>query len=253
MIGDRELLALRSEYCALLSRLFLAEPDPELMGLLAKDARGRARSAAEMNPAVSEGWFQLSDLCARGGPAEWAGRCGEEYVELFVGPGIPKLTPCESHYRSGRAYGVHLAHVRRFMERVGIEPAEDATEPEDHVSFEFQILRHLIEKQAPSANPDEEAEWLALQGEFLRRHLGAWAPRFFQDLVEEKGIFFYEAFAKIGMGYIAWENELLEGWGPRGGEGELLQIQTDRPWKGPLFDPPVPHPERVEDPPAEEE
>lgn len=248
MIGDRELLALRAEYCTLLSRLFLSEADADLMRVLAQGARERGRGAAAMHPLISEGWFRLGDLCAQGDARAWAERCAGEYVTLFVGPGIPRLTPCESHYRSGRAYGAHLGLVRQFMERARLAPMEDTLEPEDHISFEMQILRHLIEKQASSPDPDEEAEWLSLQGEFIRRHLGKWAPLFFHDIAGEKEAEFFAAYAKIGSGYVAWEQTLLEGWGPAGDGDEPLQIQIDRPWKGPLFDPAVPNPERIEEP-----
>ncbi len=241
MIGNRELTDLRSEYCALLSRLFLAEADAELMGVLLNDVRGRARAAAEMEPAISEGWFQLGNLGESGSAEKCAETCAQEFMTLFVGPGIPKLTPCESYYRSGRAYGAHLAFVRGFMQKVGLEPLEDATEPEDHISFELQIFRFLIEKQAASKNHEEEAKWLALQGEFLRRHLELWAPRFFQDTVSESEAQYFKAFAKIGTGYLKWESSLLEEWGPKEIDEELVQIQTDGTWKGPLFDAEAPH------------
>ena len=249
MIGDRELLDLRLEYCALISMLFLEEPDAELMGLLAKDVRTRARGAEEMNPLLAEGWFQLAELCAEGADEAWAEACAGEYTTLFVGPGNPRLTPCESHYRSGRAYGVHLAHVRGFMERVGLEPAEGATEPEDHISFEFQILRHLIEKQGAEEGEGEE-EWLALQGEFVRRHMGRWIPDLFEDAIKEEEAKFFEAFTKIASGYLLWEEEILDGWGPKFENDELLQIQDDSGWKGPMFDAEPPTSEPIEDAPA---
>ncbi|MEE9255911.1 MAG: molecular chaperone TorD family protein, partial [bacterium] len=182
---------------------------------------------------------------------EWAERCTDEFLLLFVGPGVPRLTPCESHYRAGRAYGPPLGAVREFMGRAGLEPVNESHEPEDHIAFEFQILRLLIEKQAEGKDPDEEAEWLGRQGEFVRGHLGLWAPKFFQDTIEDENTVFFEAFAKIGMGYVAWESEMLEDWGPRPDEKELLKIQTDRPWKGPLFDADAPNPELIEEGPEE--
>jgi TorA maturation chaperone TorD len=246
MIENRELIDLRLEYCALLSRLFLAEADAGLMSVLLNDIRGRARAASEMAPAISEGWFELGGLGEGGSAEECAEACAQEFMTLFVGPGIPKLTPCESYYRSGRAYGVHLAHVRSFMEKVGLEPMDDATEPEDHISFEFQIFRYLIEKQATSKVQDEEAEWLARQGEFLRRHLELWMPRFFEDAESEGEAQYFKAFAKIGTGYLEWESSLLEEWGPKEKEEELIQIQTDGTWKGPLFNADVPNSELIE-------
>ena len=249
MIGDKELLALRSEYCSLISMLFLTEADAALMELMGGDARARARAAEEWSPQIAEGWFQLGDLCGGGGAADWAERCAAEYTAIFVGPGIPRLTPCESFYRSGRAYGVHLGYVRNFMERVGLEPAEGATEPEDHISSEFQILRYLIEKQGAAENEEGEAEWLALQGEFVRRHMSEWAPRFFQDAVNDDESKFFEAFSKIGMGYITWDLDLLEDWGPKLEDDELLHIQTDRPWAGPMFDADPPNPDLIEESP----
>ncbi|MEE9274605.1 MAG: hypothetical protein V3V62_04795, partial [bacterium] len=62
MISDRELSGLRTEYCALLSRLFLTEADAELMGVLLKDVRARARASEEMAPSIAEGWRQLGEI-----------------------------------------------------------------------------------------------------------------------------------------------------------------------------------------------
>ena len=249
MIGDLELAALRVEYCSLLSRLFIGEVDADLMKLLAKDIRSRARGAEEMNARLAEGWFQLAELCAEGDADAWAERCSDEYTALFVGPGIPLLTPCESHYRSGRAYGRHLIYVREFMERAEIAPEEDATEPEDHISFEFQILRHLIEKQRDNG---EEEKWLALQGEFVRRHMGVWMPTLLKDTLKEAEAVYFESFTKIAADYTAWEAELLDDWGPKFENDELMQIQPDNVWKGPIFDALPPSTEPIEEEPEPE-
>lgn len=246
MIENQEVTDLRTEYCTLLSRLFLAEVDADLMGILLNDVRGRARAAAEMDSAISEGWFQLGELSEGVGAEECAAACAREFMTLFVGPGIPKFTPCESYYRSGRAYGAHLALVRSFMQKIGLEPEEGATEPEDHIAFEFQIFRHLIEKQAASSGQEEEAKWLAFQGEFLFRHFELWAPRFFQDVLSKEEAQYFKAFAKIGAGYLSWESSLLKEWSPSGIDEGLIQIRTDGAWKGPLFNAEAPNSEMIE-------
>ncbi len=245
MIKDREVLALRIEYCSLISTLYFQEPDAELLELLVKDARTRGRGAEEMSSLLAGGWFQLADICAEGGPEAWAERAGAEYTTLFVGPGMPALTPCESHFRSGRAYGHHLVHVRNFMERAGLEPVEGASEPEDHISFEFQILRHLIEKQ--KSDGEREDEWLALQGEFVRRHMRAWIPSLLEDALKVEEALFYEAFTRIASGYLVWEEDILKDWGPRLEDDELMHIQTDSVWKGPLYDAEPPSSEPIEE------
>lgn len=253
MIGDRELLAFRLEYCALLSRLFVEETDEELMRLLTEGARDRARASAEMDPAAAEGWFELDELAAGKSAAECAARCTEEFVVLFVGPGIPKFTPCESFYRSGQMYGVQLGHVRQFMERVNLIPAEETHEPEDHISFELNIFRFLIEKQMNGQGEEEEARWLAHQGEFLRRHLLTWAPDFFGVLIDDEEVHFFRAFAKIASGYLAWENTLLKDWGSEIKTEDLLEVRPAKFWKGPTFEVPVPNPELIEESPSEPE
>ncbi|MFQ5694011.1 MAG: molecular chaperone, partial [Nitrospinota bacterium] len=220
VIGDRELSRLRQEHYAVLAQVFAAAAGEELLEVLARDLLTRARGAAQMDLALSEGWRALRDLFGEGGASAWAERCEDEYVRLFVGPGVPEATPCESYYRSGKLYAEPLGWVRDFMREAGLEPTAETSEAEDHIAFELEIMRTLIAKQEAAGDSEGEARWLGLQGKFLRRHLEAWAPDFFRDLEANEAVPFYAAMAKVGRGFLAWEGRILAPWGPSAEEVE---------------------------------
>ncbi len=236
MIGDRELCRLRGEHYALLSRLFLTEPTEDLLEALGKDLLARARGAAQRDMALAQGWRNLRGLFEDGEPSAWVGRCDEEFLRLFVGPGVPETTPCESYYLTGKIYAEPLAWVRDFMKEAGLERATEMSEAEDHIAFELEIMRHLISKQEQVLDSDGETRWLGLQGTFYRRHLAAWAPAFFQDLEGRQETPFYGAIGTVGKGFLAWEGRNLEPWGPSAEEAAPRPALSKGEWKGPLID-----------------
>ena len=158
MIGDRELCQFRQEYYELFSVLFLREPTAELLTLLGQNLEARTEAAAALNPLLGEGWREVGQSLRAGleNPRALAAKVAEEFTPLFVGPLIPKITPCESFYLTGKLFGPPLVLIRNFMRRVGLEKREEWPEPEDHIAFACDIMRQLITRQEASANPDEE-------------------------------------------------------------------------------------------------
>ncbi|MFQ5912061.1 MAG: molecular chaperone [Nitrospinota bacterium] len=240
VIGDRDLSRLRREHYAVLAQIFMAGPTGELLEALSGDILARSRGAAQMDLTLAEGWRALRDLFQDGGPPAWVQRCDDEYMRLFVGPGVPEATPSESYYRTGKVYDEPLAWVREFMEEVGLERAGEISDSEDHIAFEFEIMRYLISKQEAAPDPDGESKWLDLQGKFLRRHLATWAPNFFLELEGKESAPFYGAMAKVGRGFLAWEGRILARFGPPAEEAALRPLASRGGWKGPLFDPKPP-------------
>ncbi len=168
----------------------------------------------------------------RGNPKDLAAKATEEFIPLFLGPGIPKITPCESFYLTGKLFGAPLVLIRNFMRRVGLEKREEWPEPEDHVAFTCDTMRQLISRQEASANPDEESRWLNLQGDFMKAHLSRWVPRFGQDL-EKLGGEFYQGIGKVVRGFLEFEREILADWGSEK-PTHLIQVKESG-FKGPLF------------------
>ncbi len=234
MIGDRELCRFRQEYYELFSVLFLREPTVELLTLLGQNLEARTEAAAALNPLLGEGWREVGQSLRAGleNPRALAAKVAEEFTPLFVGPLIPKITPCESFYLTGKLFGPPLVLIRNFMRRVGLEKREEWPEPEDHIAFACDIMRQLITRQEASANPDEETRWLNLQGDFMKAHLSRWVPRFAEDL-EKMGGDFYRGVGKVVLGFLEFEKELLADWGSEK-PAHLIQVKESS-FKGPMF------------------
>lgn len=236
MIGDRELSQFRREYYELFSALFLREPPPELLKLLGQNLKARVESAAALDPLLGEGWREVGQFLqrCREDPEVLAAKVTEEFTPLFIGPLVPRITPCESFYLTGKLFGAPLVLIRNFMRRVGLEKHQEWPEPEDHIAFTCDIMRQLISRQEASGNPDEESRWLNLQGDFMKAHLSRWVPRFALDL-EKLGGEFYRGIGKIVRGFLQLEKEFLADWGS---EKPLHLIQVkESTFKGPLFAP----------------
>lgn len=234
VIGDRELSQFRREYYELFSFLFLRELTAELLTLLGQNLGARTEAAAALHPLLGEGWREVGQFLRkdRENPEILAARVAEEFTPLFVGPGIPQITPCESFYLTGKLFGAPLVQIRNFMRRIGLEKGEEWPEPEDHIAFTCDIMRQLITRQESAGNPDEETQLLNLQGDFFKAHLNRWVPRFAQDL-EKLGGDLYRGIGKIVRGYLEFEKEILADWGSEK-PAHLIQIKESA-FKGPLF------------------
>ena len=245
MIGDRELSQFRREYYELFSVLFLREPTAELLTALGQNLEARVEAATALHPLLGDGWREMGQFLQkdRENPKAVAAKVAEEFSPLFVGPLIPRITPCESFYLTNKLFGAPLVQIRNFMRRVGLEKREEWPEPEDHIAFTCDLMRQLITRQEASANPDEETQWLNLQGDFMKVHLSRWIPRFGEDL-EKMGGDFYRGIGKIVRGFLEFEKELLTDWGSER-PAHLIQVKEST-FTGPLFTP-----ETAEDPEEE--
>ena len=248
VIGDRELSQFRREYYELLSVLFLREPTAELLTALGQNLETRVEAAAALHPVLGEGWREVGQFLKqeRENSKDLAAKVTEEFTSLFVGPLIPRITACESFYLTGKLFAAPLVQIRSFMRRVGLEKREEWPEPEDHISFSCDIMRQLITRQQSSANPDEETQWLNLQGDFLKAHLSRWVPRFGEDL-EKMGGDFYRGIGKIVRGFLDFEKELLADWGSEK-PVHLIQVKEST-FTGPLFTPETAEDPELETPP----
>ncbi len=234
VIGDRELCQFRREYYELFSALFLREPTVELLEPLGRNLEARIEAAGALHPLLGEGWREVSQVLLknRENPKAFTAQVAEEFTPLFVGPGIPQITPCESFYVTGALFGAPLVLIRNFMRRVGLEKGEEWPEPEDHIAFMCDIMRQLITRQENSANPDEETRWVNLQGDFVKVHLIRWVPTFGHDL-EKRGGEFYRGIGKIVRAFLELEQEVLTDWGSEK-PGHLIQVKKSS-FTGPLF------------------
>lgn len=179
-------LARAQEY-ALLAVLLGRAPDAQLMARL-------ARLKGDPSP-LGLAHAALGEAAARA-DLEHVGR---EYFDLFVGLSRGELLPYGSYYLTGFLYERPLARLRADLKRLGIEPANGQSEPEDHAAILCEIMAWLAggEIEAP---PGAERE-------IFERHMAPWIGRFLSDLERSPSADFYACVGTVGRTFMDIETE----------------------------------------------
>ncbi|MBL6931455.1 MAG: molecular chaperone TorD family protein [Rhodospirillales bacterium] len=188
--GDEEFL--RARFYALLSTLLSKPPDSETLDLMRSlqgndSPMGRALGAL----AVAASATTLEEL-------------SDEFTRLFYGVGAGgELLPYASHYLSGLLYDKPLADLRSDLNRLGLQGDPKATEPEDCIATELEIMHTLI---LGYRGPDGDA----CQQSFFKTHLMPWASNFFADLEKAENAFLYVHVGTIGLLLMEIEEQAFE-------------------------------------------
>ncbi len=127
----------RADFYALISRLFYAGPDAQLLAAIA----GADEIAGEAeNAPLALAWKSLIAAAA----AMDAEAAREEYDSVFVGTGKAEVTPYASHYLVESMKENVLVRLRAELAALGLERKPRAAEYEDHFSGLCEVMRHLI-------------------------------------------------------------------------------------------------------------
>lgn len=128
----------------------------------------------------------------------------EEFHDLFVGVGASELKPYASYYRTGFLYEKPLADLRDAMAELGIESADESSEPEDHIASLCEIMCGLITGafDAPAS--------LAGQRAFFDRHMAPWVEHLFEDLETVESSVFYRPVGAVGRLFMQIEAQAFE-------------------------------------------
>jgi TorA maturation chaperone TorD len=177
----------RAQEYALLATLLSRSPDAQLISRLA---------LLEGDPSpIGVALTALGEAAARTNEED----AGREYLDLFIGLGRGLLLPYSSHYLTGTLYGRPLARLRQTLQLLGIEKAEDRSEPEDHAAILCEIMASLISGDLASpAGADRE---------FFEQHLDPWIRRFFVDLEQTNPAYFYARVGSLGRGFVDVERD----------------------------------------------
>ena len=171
----------RAELYGLLSRLWYAAPDAQLLEAF-EVAPTEAPAAGAF---LEEPWRQLV------GAARVAGfeAVRAEYDTLFGGIGKPEVYLFGSHYLSGFLNDKPLAQLRGELDRLGLARDDAMSESEDHIAFLCEVMRYLI------AADDVAVANLARQREFFSTHLQPWLPAMCDAVAQHPSARFYAALA----------------------------------------------------------
>jgi len=188
--GLDEVEAARADEYLLLGTLLWRQPDAALLARLAT-LQGDPSGLGMAHLALADAARALS--------AEDVQR---EFFRLFIGVGRGELLPFASYYLTGFLHERPLAKVRADLQALGVERAERACEPEDHVAVLCEVMAGLIRGDFGAAGLDDRV--------FFERHLKPWAARFFADLEAAESARFYRPVGTIGRLLIEIESQANE-------------------------------------------
>jgi TorA maturation chaperone TorD len=183
---------LRAQWYGLLARFLSAPPDAATLEL----ARGLVGDDSELGKGV-----KAFAAAAKGATVE---ALDEEFFDLFTGVGQGELLPYASYYLTGFLNEKPLAALRQDMDELGIARAEDVKEPEDHLASLCEMMAGMITGAFGAPVDLDKQRW------FFDKHIGCWAPRFFEDLQAARSAAFYMPVGMIGSVFMAVESQAFE-------------------------------------------
>ena len=182
----------RAELYGLISELFYAPARPELLAQL----RVAATDAPTSGGFLEEPWRQLVGVAREMDDNS----IQNEHHTLFGGVGKPEVYVYASHFLTGFLNEKPLAQLRTDLTELGLG-RDDTTmsEPEDHVSYVFEVMRFLV------AGDDVSVSNLTQQAKFFAAHVQTWVPAFCDALQATPRARFYAALADLTRAFVSVE------------------------------------------------
>ena len=193
-LGIQEEDQIRANTYRLLGTLMARPPSQDTVDLL----RQIEVDEREQDSAMAAAWKTLSLAASRATVAE----LDDEYHALFIGVGRGEVVPYGSWYLTGFMMERPLAKLRQDLKQYGLERAEEAKEPEDHVSALCETMSLLIESPKTISPHAQKA--------FFDNHLEPWMGKFFEDLQSAESANFYSAVGALGEQFVDIDRQYLE-------------------------------------------
>ncbi len=172
---------------ALLSRLWISEPDSELIESL---------SEGDVSSALPE-WFEIPE-------GDTLADLRADFTQLFIGP-KDQLPPYQSVWQHGQFEGASTGTMRTYFEVLGYLPetvAVDGVMP-DHLAVQFDAMRFVLE----SASTPEPAHALVdLVASFFDDSL-TWAMPLINAVGNRATTGFYRSIARLTAEFLRDEAE----------------------------------------------
>ena len=153
----------RAELYGLLAGLWLAPPDAALLAQF----KVAVTQAPQPGGHLEAPWGALVAAMRASSVAAAAA----EHVALFQAVGRPEVFAYGSFYLTGFLNEKPLATLRDDLATLGLARQNDTGETEDHIAFEFEVMRWLI------AGDDVALCNLEQQRRFFRAHLQPWVDK----------------------------------------------------------------------------
>jgi TorA maturation chaperone TorD len=197
-VGMPEELA-RADLYGLIARLFHQAPDQELLNQISASIPDRQESQADAAP-LSLFWNSLVELTKNNPAKAWQ----EEFDLNFISVGRPNIILNGSFYMAGHLNEKPLVDIRRALETFGLEPAEEITETEDHISALCEVMRYLI------AGDDVEISNLTNQRVFFNAHIRPWYDELCDAIEAVPEMCLYHSVASLTREFLAIESQSID-------------------------------------------
>ena len=148
-------------------------------------------------------------------PSKVAEMLGVDRTRLYrgVSPGYGPKPPYEIEWRGGLSRGTGvLQEIARVYARSGLALSEETRERLDYVGVELDYMQQLAGREATAweaGQVDAARDALRMQDEFVREHLGAWAPEFVEEARKQAATDLYSGHLLMLRGFLAEEAERL--------------------------------------------
>lgn len=188
----------RADFYALVSRLWIAAPDPELLATLASaDMLGSEGS----DQALDAAWEKL--VLAAG--IMEVDAVADEFNALFISIGTPRINPYASLYLAGFLNEKPLAALRTELSQLGIARMGGIGETEDHLGALCEVMRILITGAA-----GVKRQPLNRQKLFFQKHIASWSGKCFDDIRAAPEANFYRLLADFTEAFFAVDAEAFD-------------------------------------------
>lgn len=123
-----------------------------------------------------------------------------DYARIFLGAGsVSKMpvSPYESVYTSPDRLLMQDSRdeLCKLYRAESLAINDSYNMPEDHIAFEFQLMAHLLDKEAEALSADNEDKSLqtgkATSG-FMEQHIANWVTRFCKEAMPKARTSFYQ-------------------------------------------------------------
>jgi TorA maturation chaperone TorD len=178
----------RAEVYGLLSQLYYAPPPAQLLDAL----RLAVTEAPAQGAFLEEPWREVVAAARAQDDASIA----DEYDALFGGVGKPEVYLFGSHYISGYLNEKPLVRLRHTLAALGLGRDEAMPETEDHIAYEFEVMRYLI------AGDDIAVANLTKQREFFAEHLQPWVHQLCDAIGAHPKARFYAVLAEFTRSFM---------------------------------------------------
>ena len=192
---DGEELA-RAELYGVLSRLWLAAPDAELLQQFSV-----AVTQAPQQGGLLEAPWQTLVGALRMTTVDAA---SAEYAALFHGVGKAEVFANASFHLAGFLNEKPLVALRHDLAALGLTRDSAQLETEDHIAYLFEVMRYLI------AGDDMAVCNLEQQRRFYRTHVQSWVGTFCDTVIAHPRADTWRAVAAFTQVFIAVETQAFD-------------------------------------------